>query len=246
MTGFDISLGGAAVAGLLSFLSPCVLPLVPPYLCYLGGISFDELQSRAAPAAAARRVWIAALAFVLGFSTVFIALGATATAIGQAVTEHIATLSKIAGVVIALLGLHFIGLFRAGFLDIEKRFHLERAPAGPLGAYVVGLAFAFGWSPCVGPVLASILLVAGGKDTAGQGALLLAAYSAGLGVPFFAAALTARWFLGWTQRFRRAMRAVEILIGIFLVAMGALVFAGSFGQAGYWLLDRVPGLSRFG
>lgn len=246
MSGFDVSLGGAAVAGLLSFLSPCVLPLVPPYLCYLGGISFDEMQSRSAPAAGMRRVPIAAFAFVLGFSTVFIALGATATAIGQAVTQHMEILSKIAGAVIVLLGLHFIGLFRAGFLDIEKRFHLERAPAGPLGAYLVGLSFAFGWSPCVGPVLASILLVAGGKDTAGEGALLLAAYSAGLGVPFLAAALAARKFLGWMQRFRRAMRAVEAIIGLFLVAMGVLVFAGSFGQAGYWLLENIPGLSRFG
>ncbi len=246
MTGLDVSIGGAVLAGLLSFLSPCVLPLVPLYLCYLGGISFDQLHSRAASAAGARRLWIAALAFVLGFSTVFVALGATASAIGQMVTQHLDILSKIAGVVIVLLGLHFIGLFRAGFLDLERRFHLERAPAGPLGAYAVGLAFAFGWSPCVGPVLASILLVAGGKDSAGQGAVLLAAYSAGLGVPFLAASLAARGFLSLAQRFRRAMRTIETLIGLSLVGMGVLVFVGSFGQAGYWLLDKIPWLSRFG
>lgn len=246
MTGFDVSAGGAVLAGLLSFLSPCILPLVPPYLCYLGGISFDELQGRAPRAAVLSRLFIAAFAFVLGFSSVFVALGATATAIGQAVTQHIDLLSKIAGAVIVLLGLHFIGLFRVGFLDLEKRFHLQRAPAGPVGAYVVGLSFAFGWSPCVGPVLASILLVAGGKETSGEGALLLAAYSAGLGIPFLLAALAARPFIGWMQRFRRAMRAVETAIGLLMVALGVLIFSGSFGQAGYWLLDLIPSLGRFG
>lgn len=246
MTGFDVSLGGAALAGLLSFLSPCILPLVPPYLCYLGGISFDELQSRAPRAIVAPRLLLAAFAFVLGFSSVFVALGATATAIGQAVAQYIDVLSRIAGVVIVLLGLHFIGLFRVGFLDLEKRFHLQRVPAGPFGAYVVGLSFAFGWSPCVGPVLASILMVAGGKETSGDGAMLLAAYSAGLGVPFLAAAAAARPFLGLMQRFRRAMRAVEAAIGLLLVAMGVLIFTGSFGQAGYWLLDKIPGLAKFG
>jgi cytochrome c-type biogenesis protein len=162
---FDISYGGAFIAGLLSFLSPCVLPLVPPYLCYLGGMTVEQLaEQQAVRTAASRRVFWAALAFVLGFSTVFVALGATATVVGQFVAEYLDILAKIAGVVIIVLGLHFLGAFRIALLFREARFHIDSKPAGIAGAYVVGLAFAFGWTPCVGPVLAAVLFVAGAEE----------------------------------------------------------------------------------
>jgi cytochrome c-type biogenesis protein len=163
---FDISYGGAFIAGLLSFLSPCVLPLVPPYLCYLGGMTVEQLaEQQAVRTAASRRVFWAALAFVLGFSTVFVALGATATVVGQFVAEYLDILAKIAGVVIIVLGLHFLGAFRIALLFREARFHIDSKPAGIAGAYVVGLAFAFGWTPCVGPVLAAVLFVAGAEES---------------------------------------------------------------------------------
>jgi len=248
MTGLEVGLGGAFLAGLLSFLSPCILPLVPPYLCYLGGLSFDALQGdgEARPAALTRRLVVASLAFVLGFATVFVALGATASTLGQVVTRHLDLLSRVAGAVIVVLGLHFLGVFRLRFLDLERRLHLARAPAGAPGAYVVGLAFAFGWSPCVGPVLAAILLLAGGRDTVAQGAGLLAAYAAGLGLPFVLAALATRPFLGWTARARRHMRAIEAATGLLLVLTGGLIFAGTFGQMAFWLFERLPVLRDLG
>jgi cytochrome c-type biogenesis protein len=165
--GFDVTAAGALVAGLLSFASPCVLPLVLPYLCFLGGVTLDQL-TESGPIAG-RRVFIAAVAFVLGFSTVFIAMGAAATALSQVLIANAGWLSRVAGVVILVFGLHFLGLFRLRFLDREARLHVERRPTGPLGAYVIGLAFAFGWTPCVGPVLASILTLAAGQSDAARG-----------------------------------------------------------------------------
>jgi cytochrome c-type biogenesis protein len=151
----DVSLGGAVLAGLLSFISPCVLPIVPPYLAYLAGLSFEELQGDQRTAAAGRRVLAAALGFVLGFTTVFVALGATASVIGQALARYFDTFAVIAGVVIIVMGLHFLGLTRIGWLSRDVRVQVRRKPVGVLGAYVMGLAFAFGWTPCVGPVLAA-------------------------------------------------------------------------------------------
>lgn len=246
MSGLDVTLGGAFLAGLLSFLSPCVLPLVPPYLCYLGGVGFEELRDGRTPPAAARRLVLASVAFVLGFALVFIALGATATAIGQTVTRYYDFLGKIAGIVVLVLGLHFLGVFRLGFLDLEKRFHLARAPAGPAGAFVVGLAFAFGWSPCVGPVLATILVLAGGQASAARGGMLLAVYALGLGLPFVLAALAARPFLAVLSGLRGYQRGLERLLGILLVATGLLMFLGSFTQLGAWLLEKIPGLGSLG
>jgi len=184
MAGFDISYLAALVAGLLSFLSPCVLPLVPPYLCFLGGVSARQLGgAETLERAQAWRVVLAAAMFVLGFATVFIALGATATAFGQLVTQHLQWLGYVAGVIIIVLGLHFLGALRIPWLYREARLQVEQRPAGLLAAYVVGLAFAFGWTPCVGPVLAAILFVAASEDTAWHGAGLLAAYAAGIGAP---------------------------------------------------------------
>lgn len=247
MGNFDISYGGAFVAGALSFLSPCVLPLVPPYLCYLGGMTMEQLaEEQAAGNRAGRQVFTAALAFVLGFSTVFVAFGATATVLGQTVAEHLDLLGRIAGGVIILLGLHFLGVFRIGLLFREARFHIDRRPAGLLGAYVVGLAFAFGWTPCVGPVLAAVLFVAAGEDTIWQGTVLLAFYALGIGLPFLAAALAARPFMAFMRRFRHHVRTVERVLGLLLVGTGVLFLTGSMNEIAYWILETFPALGRVG
>lgn len=243
----DITYGGALLAGILSFLSPCVLPLVPPYLCFLGGVTLDQITDDAdADPAISRRVFMSALAFVLGFSTVFIGLGATASTFGQAIADHIDILSKIAGVVIIIMGLHFMGLFRIGLLFREARFHMDAKPAGLIGAYFIGLAFAFGWTPCVGPILAAILFVAGTEGTISDGVGLLAVYSAGLGIPFLLAALAVRPFMGFMARFKRHMQTVERLIGALLVITGLLFITESMNVIGFWLLETFPSFGKVG
>lgn len=239
---------GAVGAGVLSFLSPCVLPLVPPYLCFLAGISLDDL-TRESETHGYRPNWrVVALsfAFVLGFATVFIALGASASLIGKAVTAHFETLGMIAGVIILVLGLHFLGVFRIGLLFREARFHDVRKPAGFFGAYVVGLAFAFGWTPCVGPVLAAILVVAGVEGSAGQGALLLAAYALGIGIPFMLASLFSGVFVRWMARLRPHMNVVEKVIGSALVLTGVLFLTGSMPRIAGWLLETFPVFGTIG
>lgn len=239
---------GAVGAGVLSFLSPCVLPLVPPYLCFLAGISLDDL-TREGEAQGYRPNWrVVALsfAFVLGFATVFIALGASASLIGKAVTAHFETLGIIAGVMILILGLHFLGVFRIGLLFREARFHDVRKPAGFVGAYLVGLAFAFGWTPCVGPVLAAILVVAGVEGSAGQGALLLAAYALGIGIPFMLASLFSGVFVRWMARLRPHMNVVEKVIGSGLVLTGVLFLTGSMPRIAGWLLQTFPVFGSIG
>jgi cytochrome c-type biogenesis protein len=247
MGGLDVTYAGAFGAGLLSFLSPCVLPLVPPYLCFLGGVTLDEVTNAEPPKPAImRRVFLAALLFVVGFSTVFVSLGATASAIGQLVADYLDVLAKIAGVVIAILGLHFMGLLKIPFLYREARFQTESKPTSLVGAYVVGLAFAFGWTPCVGPILAAILFVAGSDDSVMYGTSLLGAYSAGLGVPFLLAALAVRPFLGFMTRFRQHMQTVERVIGGLLVVTGVLFLTGTFSEIAYWLLEAFPALGTVG
>ena len=245
MMGFDVSFGGAFFAGLLSFLSPCVLPLVPPYLCFVGGLSMEEVAEGAQPGAS-RRVTLAALSFVLGFMTVFVALGASASVVGQAVADHLDLLSYVAGAIIIVMGLHFLGVFRIPLLYREARFHPTARPAGLLGAYVIGLAFAFGWTPCVGPVLAAILFLAGSEETVGQGAALLAAYGLGIGIPFLLAAIFAGHFLRFATRFRRHVATVEKTMGGLLVATGVLFITGSISTLSYWLLEAFPGLGTIG
>lgn len=247
MAGFDVSYAGALLAGLLSFLSPCVLPLVPPYLCFLGGVSMKQL-SEAGPVAtgAGWRVFVAAVAFVLGFSSVFVALGASASSLGRAVGAHLQLLNYVAGAIIVVLGLHFLGILRLAVLYREARFQLARRPAGIIGAYVIGLAFAFGWTPCVGPVLAAILFVAAAEDSVLRGASLLAAYAAGIGIPFLLAALAAQPFMRFMQRFRTHIHRVEQVTGVLLVVTGLLFITGSIGNLAYWLLDTFPILGRIG
>ncbi len=245
----DVTYFGALIAGLISFLSPCVLPLVPPYLCFLGGATMEELAGDGDDEIAGdvwRRVVLSALFFVLGFTTVFVALGATATAIGQLVADNLGLLAKVAGVVIILLGLHFLGVFRISLLNREARYHAEARPAGLIGAYLIGLAFAFGWTPCIGPVLAAILFVAAAEDTVWQGVSLLAVYSLGLGIPFLLAAFAVRPFLGFLKRFRRHLGMVERVMGGLLVVTGILFLTGSMSTIAYWLLELFPGFTSIG
>ncbi len=248
MTGFDVTYGGAFLAGLLSFLSPCVLPLVPPYLCFLGGLTIEELAGEQAIGrrAASRGVLLAALAFVLGFTTVFVLLGASASALGQVFSDHLVLLSRVAGAIIIVMGLHFLGILRLNLLYHEGRFHLAKRPAGLLGAYLVGLAFAFGWTPCVGPILAAILFVAGAEDSVAQGALLLTVYALGIGLPFLAAAMAAGPFMAFMAHFRRGAALVEKTMGAFLVVTGLLFLTGGMSDIAYWLLESFPELGQVG
>jgi cytochrome c-type biogenesis protein len=241
----DVTAGGAFVAGLLSFASPCVLPLVPPYLAYIGGVSIEQLRD-AGGAKARWRVLVVALCFVAGFSTVFVALGATASFIGQAVSAYLGILGYIAGTLIALMGLHFLHVIRIPLLERTARLGVAEKPAGMLGAYVMGLAFGFGWSPCVGPVLAAILLMAGAAESASEGARLLFIYSLGIGLPFLIAAGFAGAFMRWSARFRSRLDLIEKAMGFFLILAGLLIFTGQMPTIAYWLIEVFPALGRIG
>jgi cytochrome c-type biogenesis protein len=220
----NVTLLAAFIAGFLSFVSPCVLPLIPGYISFISGASLEDM--RTGQRAARREVLISSLAFVMGFSLVFIALGASATAIGRFIFNQQPILSKVAGVLIIVFGLHMMGVFRLAFLDNEKRAQTQRKPAGPLGALLVGIAFAFGWTPCIGPILAGILVVAGSRDTIGEGVLLLAIYSLGLGIPFLLTSMAIDRFFSVAAAIRRHYHAIELTSGGLLVAIGVLIFTG--------------------
>ena len=240
----DVSIPAALFAGVLSFLSPCVLPLVPPYLCYVAGTTIEEF-AEGGERRARRDILAAALLFVLGFSTVFVLLGATASLLGQLVRQYLDVLSILAGAAIILMGLHFLGVFRIAMLYREARLNVEK-PVGLWGAYVMGLAFAFGWTPCIGPILATILAVAGSEDTVMRGAAMLAVYSAGLGIPFLLAALALEPFTAMMKRFRGRMHLVEKAMGALLVVTGVAFLTGSFTQMSFWLLETFPALATLG
>ena len=264
--GLDISFALAAGAGALSFLSPCVLPLVPAYLCFVAGTSLDQVAAARggtviagaggeaviargggeSSAALTRRVARYALAFVLGFSTVFVALGATASAVSALLFDHLAVISQVAGAVIVVFGLHYMGLFRIKLLNREARFQVGKSPVGLVGAYAVGLAFAFGWTPCIGPILATILTVAASTDSVGYGVSLLSVYALGLGIPFMAAALAVGPFMRFLSRFRRHIHKVEIGVGALLVATGLLIFFNRLSDLSYYLIEVFPVLAEIG
>ena len=228
MTGTgSLSLGMAFLAGLVSFLSPCVLPLVPSYVTFVTGMTLDELTSDDRGRARRRAALHAAL-FIAGFGLVFVALGATATLLGSTLRRALPLLQQIGGIVIALFGLYLLGVLRFSFLMRERRMQLASKPAGWAGSVLAGAAFGAGWTPCVGPVLASILLYAGMKATMGEGIALLVAYTVGLGVPFFAAAVGLNWFLASTRSFRRWLLPLERVAGALLVIVGVLLFTGRF------------------
>jgi cytochrome c-type biogenesis protein len=241
----DVTWLAALFAGAISFLSPCVLPLVPPYLVYLAGASLARQAEPALQQATARAAVLPALLFVAGFSTVFVALGAGASAIGSLVRGYSYGLSIVAGIAIIVMGLHFLGLTPIALLSREKRFEMQR-PAGFGGAYVMGLAFAFGWTPCIGPVLAAILAVAGSETTVARGAALLAVYSLGLGVPFVLAALAIGPFSAMLARHRRHLPKVEKAMGGLLVLTGIAFLFGWITTASFWILETFPALGRIG
>jgi len=218
----QISLLIAFTAGVFSFISPCVLPLIPSYLTYITGISFDELvenQSRSVR----RRTLFHSLFFILGFTLVFVALGASATYVGNFFQENQALIRRIGGVIVILLGIHITGLVKLNLLEREKRFEFNDKPLGYLGSILVGIAFAAGWTPCIGPILASILLYASTSENVGGGIILLVAYSLGLGLPFLISALAFNTFLAYFSRFNRYLRMVSIVSGVFLVIVGLLL-----------------------
>src|SRR5262245_55646235 len=236
---------GVALAGLVSFLSPCVLPLVPPYLGYLSGTTIEQMTDEGGIADHLwRRVVLASLLFVLGFTAVFVALGAGASALGQWVQAHKDGLAIVAGTVIIGFGLHFLGLLPVPLLYRQARFRAHTEGASLVGAFVMGLAFAFGWTPCIGPVLATVLTLAANEGSLGAGVRLLLVYSLGLGVPFVLAAAAIGPFIAFLQRFRRHLRHVEMVMGVLLVLTGVLRLTGSLNWFGQWLIDNVPFLAR--
>lgn len=241
----DVSIPAALIAGLVSFLSPCVLPLVPPYLCFLAGTTLDKLTADDAPRAVTGRTLAAASLFVLGFATVFVALGATASAVGSLLLRNAPLLATIAGIAIIVMGLHFLGAFKIPFLMRDTRVEATK-PVGLWGAYVMGLAFAFGWTPCIGPVLAAVLAVAASESTVASGAGLLAVYAAGLGVPFLIAALAMKPFVAFLKRFRTHLGTVEKVMGALLVLTGVAFLTGWTTTASFWLLETFPGLATLG
>jgi cytochrome c-type biogenesis protein len=242
----NVPVSAALVAGVLSFLSPCVLPLVPPYMIYLTGATIGQVANEEETTASSKRaVMISALLFVLGFSTVFVGLGATASFIGAFIRAWSAQLSILAGIVIMVMGLHFLGLTRIGFLMREGRMSMGK-PVGWWGAYVMGLAFAFGWTPCIGPILAAILSLAAAESTVTKGAGLLAVYSAGLGIPFLLAAFMIERFSAVFQRMKRHLETVERAMGVLLVITGICFLTGSVSTMSIWLLETFPSLQNLG
>ena len=241
----NVTIVAALAAGMLSFLSPCVLPLVPPYLVYLTGASLERLADAEAEPRVRRETIAAALLFVLGFSTVFVALGASASAIGGIVRAYSGELAILAGVVIIVMGLHFLGLTPIGLLMREKRFQVAK-PVGLWGAYLMGLAFALGWTPCIGPILAAILAVAASEATVTRGAGMLAIYSLGLGIPFVAAAFAIEPFAAFLARFRAYLGLVEKVMGGLLIITGIAFLTGAVANVSFWLLDTFPLLGKIG
>jgi cytochrome c-type biogenesis protein len=241
----DVTFLAAFLAGILSFLSPCVLPLVPPYLVYLAGTSFERLAEAQPEPRVRRDTVLAAVLFVAGFSTVFVALGASASGIGALVRFYSNELAILAGIAIIVMGLHFLGLTPIGWLNRQLRLEVQK-PVGRWGAYLMGLAFAFGWTPCIGPILAAILAVAASKATVAKGASLLAVYSLGLGLPFLIAALAVEPFAVFLAHFRAHLKHMERLMGGLLVLTGIAFLTGMFTQLNNWLIETFPALQSIG
>lgn len=234
----DVSLLAAFIGGFLSFISPCVLPLIPGYVSFVSGMSMEDLRGGAS--VTRWQVLPASLAFVGGFSLVFIGLGASASAIGEFLMQRLPLLGKIAGILIIIFGLHTMGVFKLRFLEVEKRVHTTRKPAGLIGAFLVGLAFAFGWTPCIGPILGTILAIAASKDTIADGVWLLAIYSAGLGIPFLLTSFAIDRFFTASARVRRHYHAIEVVSGVLLVTIGILIFTDRFTIIARYLEPYLP------
>jgi cytochrome c-type biogenesis protein len=229
----------ALLAGVLSFLSPCVLPIVPPYLAYMGGISMGEMTGQGARR---RRVILPALCFVLGLSTIFLLLGFTASAIGSFVLSNQLLLARISGAIIIVFGLHFLGVFRIGILDREMRLDAGERGGSAVGAYVLGLAFAFGWTPCIGPQLGAILSLAAQEGSTTRGTLLLGIYALGLGLPFLIAAIFIERSMSLMAKLKRHMKLIERLMGALLLIVGLALVTGFFTDFSYWMLETYDAL----
>jgi cytochrome c-type biogenesis protein len=243
----DISYAGAALAGLLSFFTPCILPMVPFYLCYMAGISMSELREDGdiAPGAQKRLV-ISAVFFALGVSTIFVLLGMGATALGQTFAQWRQPLSYVAAAVLLVFGLHFLGVIRIGLLYREARIESKAEPTTMIGAYVMGLAFGFGWTPCVGPALAAILMVASGMGDIWQGGALLLVYGLAMTAPFVVAALFAKPFLRWMQRNRRYLGYVEKVMGVMLIIFAILIATNAVNMIADAMIRWFPGFMSLG
>lgn len=243
----DISYFGAAFAGLLSFFTPCVLPMVPFYLCYMAGLSMHELQSdKTIPVGAQRRLILSAVFFAFGVTTIFVLLGMGATALGQTFGAWRDTLQYVAAGILLLFGLHFLGIMRIPLLYREAKIESSAAPTTIIGAYLMGLAFGFGWTPCVGPALAAILMVASGMGDIWQGGLLLLVYGLAMTAPFVVAALFARPFLRWLQRNRRYLGQVERVMGAMLIVFAVLIATNSVNYIAQWMIEVMPSFGNLG
>lgn len=238
----ELTIAAVFVAGIISFLSPCVLPLVPAYLTYMTGASLEELSSEERNPRLSRFLLVQALAFVLGIALIFVLLGATATQISLLLRQYASVLSIVAGLAIILMGLHFLGVLRWSMLYRQARLDGPKSTTGPLGALGMGLAFGFAWTPCIGPILGAVLAVAASRETVGQGTGLLLVYALGMGVPFILAALAVGPFTRFLSRFRQHMGAIERATGALLVATGAAFLLGWHTIFANWLLERFPGL----
>ena len=237
---FEISVATAITGGLLSFLSPCVLPLVPGYLAYISGSSNKEMQNQKF------QTLLSALFFVFGFSTIFIILGASASAVYGLIGKHTGTLSTIAGLVIIIFGIHYLGLFKILFLYRQFKINVQKSTSNYFGAYVIGLCFGFGWTPCIGPILGTILILAANQNTAFQGVFLLAAYSVGLGIPFLVFATLTQSITNKITRIGRHFRKVELISGTLLIITGLLMVTNSLQSLGFQLLYLFPNLGLLG
>ena len=243
----DISYLGAAFAGLLSFFTPCVLPMVPFYLCYMAGLSMNELRSEnAISTAVQRRLVVSAIFFAFGVTTIFVLLGMGATAVGQIFGAWLDTLRYVAAAVLLLFGLHFLGILRIPLLYREAKFESTASPSTILGAYVMGLAFGFGWTPCVGPALAAILMVASGMGDIWEGGLLLLVYGLAMTAPFVIAAIFARPFLSWLQRNRQYLAQVERVMGVMLIVFAILIATNSVNYIAQWMIEVMPVFGTLG
>lgn len=233
----------ALFAGVISFLSPCVLPIVPPYLAYMSGVSVGDMSGETA---ARKRAIISALFFVLGLSTVFLILGFTASAFGAFFLQNQVLFAQISGLVVIVFGLHFLGLFRIPFLDREARLDAGDQGGSSFGAYILGLAFAFGWTPCIGPQLGAILSLAASEASVSRGTLLLGVYAAGLGIPFLLAAMFMTRAVTVMNRLKRHMKTIERVMGGLLILVGLAMVTGAFTTFSYWLLEQFPALALLG
>lgn len=250
----NVSLFGAFIAGVLSFISPCVLPLIPGYLSFISGVSLEEMRgmtpvaagggtvavNAGVSAAAKRQVIITSLFFILGFSLVFVSLGASATFLGQFLMERLKILGQIAGVLLIIFGLHTMGVFKIPFLLNEARVQANTKPASMIGAVIVGISFAFGWTPCIGPILSAILLVAAQQESVNQGILLLSVYSLGLAIPFLLTALAINQFFVAFSKIRRHYHTIEIVSGLLMIIIGVLIFTNRFTIIAQWLTPYLP------